>query len=106
MSIAKSEFKAFWNNHFEAWSNSGLTRQAYCERHSINYSTFVYQRILLSIKNHHTSKFIEATATASNINRSLSINIQIILSNGIKVGISNEASMTTLQQILTMVGNI
>ena len=44
-----------WESLVVAWETSGLTRQAFCEHHRINYRHFVYQRSKLNDKRKHKS---------------------------------------------------
>lgn len=37
----------YWQSHIEAWQNSKLKQEAYCEREGIRYNTFVYWRGIL-----------------------------------------------------------
>jgi len=30
----------YWSRHIERWESSGLTQQAYCDRHDLSVSTF------------------------------------------------------------------
>lgn len=34
----------FWQDHFDAWKQSGLTRGEYCRQHDLKLSTFGYWR--------------------------------------------------------------
>lgn len=41
-----------WRVHTEAWSQSGQTQAAYCERHGLNLKTFAYWRRRLKTDSH------------------------------------------------------
>ncbi len=36
------EKRRFWNEHIEAWKNSGLRQSEYCRRHQLKNHRFVY----------------------------------------------------------------
>jgi hypothetical protein len=33
-----------WPQHLEAWTSSGLTKRAYCEKNNLNYQMFFYHQ--------------------------------------------------------------
>lgn len=34
----------YWQTQIDAWENSGMSQQAFCREHSLNYPRFVYWR--------------------------------------------------------------
>ena len=55
--VSKSEF---WRSAIASWESSGLSQQAYCERHGLSYVRFTYWRglQLKSLKQSKSSDFI------------------------------------------------
>lgn len=96
----------FWKDHSSAWKLSGLTQQAYCEQAGIGYRHFVYQhsRILKQTKR-HTSKFIESKPESVNSNNQ-SAALQLLLPNGVRIGIGHEVNPSLLQTVLTIAGSL
>jgi hypothetical protein len=96
----------FWQNHSRAWRESGLTQQAYCEQEGISFRSFIYQHNRLSQKKKQASlHFVEASPeTVGRNNQATSI--QLLLPNGIRIGISNDAKLQLIQGILDIAGGI
>jgi hypothetical protein len=107
----KSEIKikqqGFWRSHSEAWKDSGLTQKAYCEGNEISYGSFVYQhnRIVRQEEKRNPIKFIERKTAlqkpALNTSR-----LQLILPNGIRMGIEGDMSGELLETVLRVAGGI
>jgi hypothetical protein len=93
----------FWISHSSAWKASSKTKQEYCEQHGLSFRSFVYQhrRIVLKAKKANMN-FIEAKSDS--INSSQSPGLQLILPNGVRIGISNDINITMLQSVLKIAG--
>jgi len=50
-----NEKQQHWQKHIQAWQNSKLSQNAYCEQQHLNYNTFVYWRSQLK-------KFVQSGA--------------------------------------------
>jgi hypothetical protein len=101
----KSYQQGFWKNHSAAWEASGLTQQAYCEQEGISYQSFVYQHNRLSAAQSKKPpvSFIKASpelTTAYN----QSVGLQLLLPNGIRIGIGAEVNVQLLQAVLNVAG--
>lgn len=95
-----------WRSHSEAWKTSGLTQKAYCEENGISYGSFVYQHNRMARKAVRSSvKFIERKALPQKpvINTP---RLQLILPNGIRIGIEGEMSTEFLETVLRAAGGI
>ena len=100
------ESKEFWEQHSTAWKVSGLTQQEYCKQQGLSFPRFIYQHNELLKKSRHAQiKFIEAKPAMPNANQS-GAGLQLLLPNGIRVGISNEVNSTLLQTVLTMASSL
>ena len=97
----------FWKEHFSGWETSGLTQQGYCEREGISYRSFVYQhhrQAKGALRNNRGAlNFVEATAS-SITNLSQGVGLQLLLPNGIRVGIGSQVSSGLLQTVLSIAG--
>ena len=101
----KLKHPGYWREHLESWKNSGLTQKVYCEQAGISYASFVYQYTRITRKAEKTSvKFIEKKIPeqkqANNIPR-----LQLMLPNGILIGIEGALDMSLLETVLRVAGN-
>ena len=48
--MAKSDKKAFWQNHVDTWRSSGLTQTAYAQQNGLRLKQFHYYKRALSKK--------------------------------------------------------
>lgn len=103
----KPSYKSgFWKDHSSAWKLSELTQQAYCEQAGISYRHFVYQHSrLLKQRKRHASKFIESKPKSVNSNNQ-SAALQLLLPNGVRIGIGHEVNASLLQTVLKIAGSL
>lgn len=98
--------EVFWRKHSEAWKASGLTQQKYCEQEGISCPSFMYQHTKLTKKvKQNGMKFIEAKPESSTLNNQAP-GLQLMLPNGVRVGITNEVTVGLLQAVLTIAGSL
>lgn len=98
--------QGFWKEHSAAWKSSGLTQQAYCEQQGISYSSFVYQHNRLIANSRATPvHFVEAKPEPVEIH-SQAAGLQLMLPNGIRMGITGEINAALFQTILTIAGEL
>ena len=103
---AKTQAQGLWKDHSEAWKESGITQQAYCEQEGISYRSFVYQQNrLMSQSKTVPLKFIDAKPDSAVI-CSQAAGVQLMLPNGIRIGIGAEISPALLQTVLNVAGGI
>jgi len=96
----------FWKDHSSAWKLSELTQQAYCEQTGISYRHFVYQHSrLLKQTKRQASKFIESKPESVSSNNQ-SAALQLLLPNGVRIGIGHEVNPSLLQTVLTIAGSL
>jgi hypothetical protein len=99
--------QGLWKEHSEAWKTSGLTQQAYCEQEGISYRSFVHQHSRLVRQSKKAPlKFIEAQPAESPIISSQAAGLQLMLPNGIRIGIGAEINPILLQTVLSVAGAI
>lgn len=100
----KTHTQGFWKEHSDSWRESNLTKQAYCEREGINYRSFIYQHNrLMSRSKKAPVHFIEARQGSSAINNQSS-GLQLMLPNGIRIGIGADINPELLQTVLSVAG--
>lgn len=98
--------QGFWKEHSAAWKTSGLTQQAYCDQQGISYQSFVYQHNRLTIKPQTTPvNFVEAKPESFAVPNQAA-GLQLMLPNGIRIGITSEINAALLQTILTIAGGL
>lgn len=99
--------QGFWREHSDAWKSSGLTQVAYCAQQGISYQSFVYQHNRMACKAKRTTamSFVEAKPEAVSVTNH-SAGLQLILPNGIRIGITNEVNPVFLKTVLTIAGGL
>ena len=98
------EQQGFWKDHSAAWKVSGLTQQEYCEQKNISFRSFIYQHNRLASKSKPSSiKFIETKPDLNHATQQ-SAGLQLMLPNGVRVGISNEVNIKLVETVLTLAG--
>jgi hypothetical protein len=103
----KSETQGIWRGHSEAWKASGISQQAYCKQEGISYRSFVYQHTrLMSQTRKAPLQFIAAKPRETSSSNSPSSGIQIMLPNGIRIGISADINPIVLQTVLQVAGAV
>ena len=104
---SKAYKQGLWKEHSEAWKASGLTQQAYCDQEKISYRSFVYQYSrLVSQTKKAPLNFIEAKPVDSAVVSSQSAGLQLMLPNGIRIGIGAEINPILLQTVLSVAGAV
>ena len=103
---AKTNEQGFWRGHSAAWRASGLTQQAYCEQKHISYGSFVYQHNRLISQSNKTPLNFVAAKPEPGVLSSQAAGLQLLLPNGIRIGISAEISPALLQTVLSVAGGI
>ena len=99
--------QGFWREHSDAWKSSGLTQAEYCKQQGISYQSFVYQhnRIASKAQRKTAMSFVEAKPEAVAVSAQAA-GLQLMLPNGIRVGITNEVSPILLKAVLTIAGGL
>lgn len=98
--------QGFWKEHSEAWKSSELTQVAYCAQQGISYQSFVYQHNRMANKSQQsTMNFVEAKPEAVALNTQTA-GLQLMLPNGIRIGITNEVNAVLLKTVLTIAGEL
>jgi len=98
--------QGFWKEHSAAWKTSGITQQTYCEQQGISYKHFVYQHNRLTMKQAPTPiKFVEAKQESHTVYHQAA-GLQLMLPNGVHVGITNELNATLLETVLRIAGGL
>ena len=90
----------------KAWSESGLTKVAFCETKDINYGTFLSwfqqeKRLSLAgpLKNQDIGEFISLQDISTIEKTSVGERIEILLPNGIRLNWQGELDLLTLKML-------
>jgi len=92
----------FWVNHSRTWRSSGLKQAEYCEQAGISYQRFIYQHHWILTKERRTDVNFIQVKSERNSATAPSAGIQLMLPNGVRVGIANELSPELLKTVLTI----
>ncbi len=96
----------FWREHSEAWKASKLTQVEYCVQQGISYQSFTYQHKRMTVKSQRSSVgFVEAKLEAIAAHNQTA-GLQLILPNGIRIGIPNEVNPVLLKTVLAIAGSL
>ena len=103
----KKQEQNLWKLHSETWKASGLSQKAYCEQERLCFRSFLYQhnRLLSKSKKKASLSFVEAKPEPilKNVHTA---GLQLILPNGIRIGIGTEINPQILQTVLSIAGGI
>lgn len=98
--------QGFWKEHSEGWKFSGLTQVDYCAQQGISYQSFAYQHHRMTSKSQRSSVgFVEAKPEPVAIS-SQAAGLQLMLPNGIRIGITNEVNSKLLKTVLSIAGGL
>jgi hypothetical protein len=98
--------QGFWKEHSEAWKASELTQAAYCAQQGISYQGFLYQHNRMASKSQRsTMNFVEAKPEAV-ATSTQTAGLQLMLPNGIRIGITNEVNAALLKTVLAIAGEL
>ena len=96
----------FWVNHSKTWRSSGLKQAEYCEQAGISYQRFIYQHHRILNKERRSDVNFIQVKSGPNSATAPSAGIQLMLPNGVRVGIANELSPELLKTVLTIAGGL
>ncbi len=98
--------QGFWKDHSEAWKAGELTQAAYCAQQGISYQTFTYHHKRMASKSpRSTMNFVEAKPETVAVNTQTA-GLQLMLPNGVRIGITNEVNAALLKTVLTLAGEL
>ena len=98
--------ESFWREHIMTWQSSGLTRLAYCQEHALNYRSFVYQSRRINRETKKTLIHFSEANLVKKTEASQAASLQLILPNGIRVGIGQIIEASLLETVLSIAGRI
>lgn len=94
-----------WRKQSEAWRLSGLSQLEFCESHGINFNQFCYQhKRVKRIDNTGKLKFVGIKSKA--LESQASVGIQMMLPNGVRVGVGHDVNADLLKMVLSVAGDL
>jgi hypothetical protein len=96
------EKQAFWQQHMNGWESSAKSQATYCLEQGISFFAFGYWRKRLK-QSSESIKFIKATGDCHS-KKSVTPILQVLLPNGVRIGVSHEARVETVREILSSLG--
>jgi len=102
-----SELKQYWQEQNALWKKSGLTQQAFCENHGLNYNQFIYYRSELKRKERPSSSSSLACVSVSTDlppAKQEDKGLEVILTTGIKLRIKTKADIKRAQVFIQSMG--
>ncbi len=92
--------RAYYEEHIEAWRNSGLSQVKYCEQAHISYGSFKSWSGKLKQCETAKTEFVEAKpAEAQDFGAVLQI-------SGVRIGVSSPKSNVLIEQVLKFAGQL
>lgn len=106
-SLISNEKHVYWKRQIKLWEESGLSQASYCEGQGIKLATFTYYRhlFLKSAPKSPPLNFVAVESKPTNSPQSVAA-LQLMLPNGIRVGVSSDATEPLLKMVLTVAGQV
>lgn len=98
-----AEKRAYYEEHVQAWRDSGLSQIKYCEHANILYATFKSWPSKLKRSSEIKPKFVEVKAAVRATHDTV---LQISLPNGVRIGISSSDESSLVEKVLKFVGQL
>ena len=97
-----SRHHQIWQEHMNAWEKSGLSQKAYCNEQGIKLATFGLWRKRLRAP--ERISFIKASSRVQEEGTPRNVVLQLVLPNGVRLGLNEGIKETLLHQVLHFAG--
>jgi hypothetical protein len=94
------EKRQFWEDHVQAWQQSGLTQAEYCRQNNLKNHRWWYWRKRLSHPPETDVTFVPLRLSSSNISRT---GISVVTPNGYRIEWDNGFDFSKLRQLILAV---
>ena len=94
------EKRQFWEDHIQAWQQSGLAQVEYCRQNNLKNHRWWYWRKRISLSPDTDVTFVPLRFSSSQISRS---GISVLTPNGYRIEIDNGFDFSKLRQLITAV---
>lgn len=92
--------RKFWENHIQAWQQSGLTQVEYCRQNNLKNHRLWYWRKRFSDSSDTGVTFVPLSFSSSKISRS---DIRVVTPNGYRFEFNQGFDVSKLRQLITAV---
>lgn len=107
-SKSQSQKHAYWKEHIQKWEESGLSQPSYCEAQRLKLTTFSYYRhryLNSGTAIEPSVKFVAVEPKAAHTSQPIAA-LQLMLPNGIRIGVSQEVNEPLLKMVLNVAGQV
>ena len=95
-----------WQEHMNAWEKSGLSQKAYCNEQGIKLATFGLWRKRLRAPEQKRISFIKASSIVQEEGTPRNVVLQLVLPNGVRLGLNEDINEQLLHQVLHFAGTL
>ncbi len=99
--MSSPDQESYWKERVESWKSSGLTRKEYCEKEGIDLNKFLYRLTHYGKKTQGVHFREVSLGTGKGIS-----GLQVLLPNGVRLGLGGEPSSAFLESLLTQPGRL
>lgn len=100
----QSAHHQIWQEHIKAWEKSGLTQKAYCNERGLKLATFGLWRKRLRASEQGRISFIKSSPRVQEEGAPGNVVLQLVLPNGVRLGLNKDINEQLLHQVLHFVG--
>ena len=98
--LNSKEKRKFWEDHIQAWQQSGLTQVEYCRENHLKNHQWWYWRKRISHPSDTDVTFVPLRFSSSKISQA---GIRVVTPNGYRIEIDNGFDFSKLRQLITAV---
>lgn len=92
--------RQFWDNHIQAWQQSGLTQIEYCRQNNLKIHQWWYWRRKILKPSDTDVRFVPLSFSPGNISRS---RISVVAPNGFRIEFDHGVDVLRLRQLITTI---
>ena len=101
--LNSKEKRKFWEDHIQAWRQSGLTQVEYCRENHLKNHQWWYWRRRFSTSPDTNVRFVPLRFSSSKTSRS---GISVVTPNGYRIEFDDGFDFSKLRQLITVVRGI
>jgi hypothetical protein len=94
------EKRQFWEDHVQAWQQSGLTQAEYCRQNNLKNHRWWYWRKRISHPSETNVTFVPLRFSSSKLSRA---GISVVTPNGYRIECDNGVDVSKLRQLILTV---
>jgi hypothetical protein len=107
MQANQKQPKGYWQEQVSLWKASGLSAAAFCKQNNLAYKTFfVHKRKSdMAQGKKFPMQFVQALPITPPVKNAPAM-LQLVLPNGIRMGLTPDLDLSWIQKVLSVVGDI